>query len=180
MLLAWISSSERCGASGPVVGPDTLATALDRESKLLSDLSAILQAQREAVASEDLTGVDDTIFSAQRVLRTLAEARIQRRTILEILCGDPDVPLDDLEDTLGPGVTPELAGSISNLRAIALDLTGALEVNRKVLRGAIRSGEDLIKVLGGGGTDRDAGTYGPGAQQPVSRGDHGMIIDRQI
>jgi hypothetical protein len=161
------------------VGIEALGPALGRERKLLGDLLNILKQQREAVATEDLASVDDTIFSAQRILRTLAEARIKRRTLLEILGADPNIPLDDLEDALGPKVTPELSEEIQVLRTVALQLTGELEVNRKVLQGAIRSGENLITVLGGGQT-QDPGVYGPQAEQPRGSGDHGMILDRQI
>jgi hypothetical protein len=166
-------------ASSREVGVDSLGPALERETKLLGNLLKILKQQREAVATEDLAGVDDTIFSAQRILRTLAEARIKRRTLLEILGLDPGIPMDDLEDALGPKVTPELSGTIETLRTMALNLTGELEVNRRVLQGAIQSGEKLIGLLGGGGT-QDPGVYGPQAEQNQSKGDHGMILDRQI
>lgn len=163
----------------PGVGVDSLGPAFERETKLLADLLQVLKQQREAVATEDLAGVDDTIFSAQRILRTLAEARIKRRTLLEILGVDPDVPMDDLEEALGPKVTPDLREAVQTLRSIALQLTGELEVNRQVLDSAMESGETLIKVLGGGG-DQDAGVYGPEAGKSANSTDHGLIIDRQI
>ena len=169
------------GAEGPENGLSfgSLATAFDRETKLLTDLLEVLRHQRKAVATEDLESVDDAIFSAQRIFRTLAEARLQRRTILEILGGDPDIHLEDVEDVLGPMMTPEVRASLKSLRAVALELSGELEVNRKVLQGAIEAGEGLIRVLGGGG-DGDPGTYGPQAQSASGPGDHGLIINRQI
>lgn len=163
----------------PGVGIESLGPAFERETKLLSDLLQVLKHQREAVATEDLAGVDDTIFSAQRILRTLAEARIKRRTLLEILGVDPDIPMDDLEEALGPKVTPDLRDAVQTLRGVALQLTGELEVNRQVLNGAMESGENLIKVLGGGG-DQGAGVYSPEAGKSASSKDHGLIIDRQI
>lgn len=161
------------------IGFDTLAVALKREAKLLTDLLSVMQQQRDAVGAEDLGIVDDTIFSAQRILRTLAEARVKRRTLLEILGCDPELPLDDLEEILGPRMTPEVLDALQTLRTVALNLTGELDVNRRVLQSALRSGDDLIRVLGGGG-DTDPGIYSSQPEQPVGSGDHGLIIDRQI
>lgn len=161
------------------IHPEALAEALDREARLLSRLVETLGEQRKAVAAEDLAGVDDTIFGAQRILRTLAEARVKRRTLLEVLGGDPDLPLDEVEDVLGPRLTPPVAEALGALRKVAIELTSELEVNRKVLEGAIRSGEELIRAMGGG-EDRDPGVYGPGEGPRSSSGDHGLIIDRQI
>jgi hypothetical protein len=161
------------------IGTDDLVGTLSREAKLLSDLREILRDQREAVAAEDLTRVDDTIFSAQRIFRTLAEARTKRRTLLEILSGDPDIPLTEVETALGPRATPAVARALEDLRGVALELSADLEVNRQVLQGAIRSGEELIRALTGAGSE-DAGTYGPKARASQSSGDHGLIINRQV
>lgn len=163
----------------PRVGFGSLAEALERETKLLTDLQAVLRQQREAVATEDLGGVDDTIFAAQRILRTLAEARIKRRTLLELLGGDPDLPLEEVEEDLEPRVTPEVREALGHLREVALKLAGELEVNRKVLESAFQSGEELIRALGGK-RDGESGVYGPAARPSADSGDHGMIIDRQI
>ena len=160
-------------------GFGSLAGALNRETKLLSDLRVILKTQREAVSAEDLAGVDDTIFSAQRIFRTLAEARTQRRTLLEILSGNPDLPLSDVESALGPGITPEVVEALEDLRVVALELSGDLEVNRQVLKGAIQSGEDLLHALTGA-ENEDPGTYGPGAEATTGPSDHGLIINRQV
>lgn len=140
----------------PKVGIESLCPAFEREAKLLSDLLQVLRQQREAVSVEDLVGVDDTIFSAQRILRTLAEARIKRRTLLEILGVDPDIPLDDLEEALGPKVTLELIQAVQTLRTVSLQLTGELEVNRQVLDSATWPGETVAEILGGTG-DQDTG-----------------------
>lgn len=134
----------------PGVGVDSLGPALEREAKLLADLLQVLERHREAVAGEDLTTVDDTIFSAQRILRTLAEARIKRRTLLEILGIDPEIPIDELEESLSPRATLELREAVQAFRSVALRLTGELEVNRQVLSSAFESRETLLEVLGGG------------------------------
>ncbi len=166
-------------AVGGESGLRELNLVLRRETKLLTDLLEVLRQQRQAVAAEDLAAVDDTIFSAQRIFRTLAEARLRRRALLEIVGGDPHLPLDEVEEVLATKVTPEVSEALKELHVVALTLAGELEVNRKVLQGAIRSGQELIRVLGGGGS-KDAGTYGPGATAPSSPGEHGTIINRRI
>jgi hypothetical protein len=160
-------------------GIGALGSALERETKLLNDLRSVLRQQREAVSTEDLAGVDDTIFSAQRILRTLAEARVKRRTLLEIHGIDPEIPMDDLEEALGPRGSPGMSDAIRTLKSVARKLTDDLDVNRRVLDSAIRSGDTLIRILGGG-EDQDSGVYGPEAEQPAGSRDHGLIIDRQI
>jgi hypothetical protein len=134
----------------PGCGADSLGVALERETKLLGDLLQVLIQHREAVASEDLATIDDTIFSAQRILRTLAEARKKRRTLLEILGIDPQTPMDELEGSLNPNAAPELREAIQAFRGIALKLTGELEVNQKVLNSAFQSRKALLEALGGG------------------------------
>lgn len=165
------------GTSG--VGLDSLAKTLNRESEILTALREILRKQREAVAAEDLAGVDDTIFSAQRIFRTLAEARTKRRALLEIVSGDPDTPLTEVQIALGPRVTPDITSALEDLRLVALELSGDLEINRQVLHGAIQSGEELIRALAGAGNE-DPGTYGPQADVTPGSGDHGLIINRQV
>ncbi len=161
------------------VSLDSLANTLTRETEILTALREILRKQREAVAAEDLAGVDDTIFSAQRIFRTLAEARTKRRTLLEILSGNPDTPLTEVRMVLGPRVTPAVIGALEDLRLVALELSGDLEINRQVLHGAIQSGEELIRALAGAGNE-DPGLYGPQADVASGSGDHGLIINRQV
>jgi len=158
---------------------DSLARALLQEASLLTRMAETLQNQREAVAAEDLAGVDDTIFSGQRILRTLAEARLRRRTLLHVLVGDPEHHLCDLPETLGPRTTPSLDQALPAIEAAAQELAKELRVNREILSSAMRSGEDLIRVMGGA-EGQDAGVYSPGADSESRKRDHGMIIDRQV
>jgi hypothetical protein len=134
----------------PRAGANALGAALERETKLLGDLLQVLTLHREAVASDDLSTIDDTIFSVQRILRTLAEARKKRRTILEIMGIDPETPMDELEGSLNPSAAPELREAVQAFRAIALELTGEVEINQKVLNCAFESRRTFIEALGGG------------------------------
>ena len=158
---------------------DAFSDALRREAKLLLDLKDVLTRQRAAVARDDLAVVDETVYSAQRVFRTLAEARRRRRALLEILGIDQGVNLDSLELVLGPRMTVDVGLAREELKEAARRLSGELNVNRKVLQGAIASGDALIRGLTGGG-GKAPGTYGPQAEVSPSGGDSGLIINRQI
>ncbi len=158
---------------------DALSGALRREAKLLLDLTEVLKRQRTAVARDDLAVVDETVYSAQRIFRTLAEARRHRQALLDILGIDPQAGLDALEGDLGPRMTLDVGLAREELKEAARRLSGELNVNRKVLQGAISSGEVLMRGLTGGG-GRDPGVYGPQADVRHGGGDSGLIINRQI
>jgi hypothetical protein len=158
---------------------DAFSEALRREAKLLLDLAEVLERQRAAVARDDLAVVDETVYSAQRVFRTLAEARRRRKALLDILGIDPEVGLDSLETVLGPRMTVDVGLARTELKEAARRLSSALTVNRQVLQGAISSGEELIKGLTGAG-GADPGVYGPPATERPSSGESGLILDRQI
>lgn len=158
---------------------DSLAEALRKEAKLLLDLKEVLQRQRAAVAQDDLAIVDETVYSAQRIFRTLAEARRQRRAILEILGVDREAGVDALDGVLGGRMTIDLSLAQEELREAARRVSGELNVNKEILKGAIASGEGLIRGLRGG-SDKSSGVYGPQADVQPSRGDGGLIINRQI
>lgn len=166
-------------ASGGEWNLDALSDALRREAKLLLDLNEVLKRQRAAVARDDLAVVDETVYSAQRVFRTLAEARRRRRALLDILGIDQEVSLESLDSTLGPRMTVDLELAREELKEAARRLSGELNVNRKILQGAIASGDALIRGLRGG-SGKDPGVYGPQATPRPSGGDSGLIINRQI
>ena len=47
---------------------DALANAVTTEIRLLEDLIGIMRRQREAVAVDDLSSVDDSVFATHRIL----------------------------------------------------------------------------------------------------------------
>jgi len=164
---------------GPEWNLDSLAGAFRREAKLLLDLQEILQRQRSAVAQDDLAVVDETVYSAQRIFRTLAEARRQRRALLEILGLDRDASVDSLDELLGSRMTVDLGLARTELQEAARRVSRELSVNKKILQGAIATGEELIQGLRGVSA-RNTGVYGPGATAGSPGGDGGVIINRQI
>jgi hypothetical protein len=153
-----------------------LEDALNTEARLLEDLVGVLASQRSGVAGDDLAAVDDSVFAAQRVLLTLAEARRKRRTLLKLVTGSEDMPLAELEESLGPSLTDGVRDAGRRLRTCANDLAGEVERNRRILRGAIRAGDKLIRALCGAAPA--AGLYrAPG--RPVEAGCT-LLIDTQV
>lgn len=154
-----------------------LEDAMNTEARLLQDLVNVLVSQRSGVAGDDLAVVDDSVFAAQRVLLTLGEARRKRRTLLKLVTGCEDMPLAELEESLGPGLTDGVRDAGRRLRSSANDLAGELERNRKILRGAIRAGDTLIRALCGG-TPPAAGLYGAPGQS--AEAGCTLLIDTQV
>jgi hypothetical protein len=120
------------------VGTDALAAALNREHGLLAELNGILRRQREGLAVDDLDVVDTCVLGANRVIRTLAEARRCRGAVLEGLGGSGGTPLEDLEGTLRGGVTPDVIVAREKLWAEAAGVDHEIERNRRVLRHVLR------------------------------------------
>lgn len=163
----------------PAVGSghtSALEEALKTERRLLDDLVGVLERQRSGVAGDDITVVDDSVFAAQRVLRTLAEARRRRRTLLNILVGREDVALGDLEVALGSAMTQPLRAARDDLQAAAQRVAGELERNRRILHGAISAGDKLIRALTGA---KEPVVYAaPGTASADASGS--LLVNRQV
>jgi hypothetical protein len=153
-----------------------LEDALNTEARLLDELVGVLASQRSGVAGDDLAAVDDSVFAAQRVLLTLSEARRKRRTLLKIVTGSEDIPLAELEESLGPSLSDGVRDAGRRLRASAKDLAGELDRNRRILRGALRTGDKLIRALCG--ATPTPGTYAaPGRSAEAGCT---ILIDTQV
>ena len=126
-----------------------LADALQSERRLIDELIGILKQQREAVGADNLQLVDDSVFSVQRVLLTLGEARKRRRALNVRLGQQEETPLRDLLDALGPYATDELRALRIGLQDSARTLTREVSVNRQILRVALSSGEEMVRTLAG-------------------------------
>lgn len=149
-----------------------LAEAFETECRLLGELATVLRKQREGVASDDVAVVDESVFAANRVMRTLDEARKRRRTLLEIIAGAQDASLEDLELTLGRHMTPGLANVRDRLRLQAKTVAREIEINRRVLRGAMEQGDRFIQAICGG---KNSASYE--AREPS--GGQGVLLNRQ-
>lgn len=154
------------------VDAGTLAAALDMERGLLAELGGILRRQREGVATDDVDVVDASVFSANRVIHTLGEARRRRRAILGILGGSADTPLEELEQVLGPELTPEVIVARERLWTEAAGVAREIEVNRRVLRHVMQDRNRLVRAI----YVPPVCSYDP----ELELGGHGALLNRQV
>ena len=126
-----------------------LTDALQSEQRLIDELIGIMRAQRDAVAADDLQAVDDSVFSVQRVLHTLAEARKRRRALNVRFGQSEDVALRDLLESMGPYANDDLQGARDTLKVSARTLASEVTTNRQILREALTTGEEMVRTLAG-------------------------------
>jgi hypothetical protein len=155
-----------------------LLDAMQGERRLLHTLLEILRRQRAGVAGDDLELLEGSVYDAQRVLGTLAQARRRRRALISLLTGDPETPMDQLEGYLGARLTPELEEARRGLRSEALSLRRELAINRRVLESASDAGEGFLRLLQGG--TRAPATYAPGTGDGPGGSGGGTLFNRTI
>jgi hypothetical protein len=158
---------------------DALANAVTSEVRLLEDLIGVMRRQRNAVAADDLQGIDDSVYATHRVLVTLSEARRQRRSLSHLVAGVDDFPLRSMEQLLGDAMSDELRDARDGLHAAALTLSQEVETNRHLLREAMAAGSDYVRTLyGGQGADTTA-VYTAEPQRPDRDSHGGVLVDRR-
>jgi hypothetical protein len=159
--------------SPPPAAVEAMVDALRSETRLLDDLTGIMQRQRAAVGTDDLDGLDDSVFATHRVLVTLAEARRRRRSVNRLLGAPEELSAHQLEELLGAGMTPGLADARDRLHAAAAALAREVDVNRRVLADAMASSDSYVRTLYGANRD------GAGARVPEG-GPHngGLLLNR--
>lgn len=155
---------------------DALTNAVTSEVRLLEDLIGIMRRQRKAVAGDDLQGVDDSVFATHRVLVTLAEARRRRRSLNQLVGGNEDLPLRNIEELLGERMTEDLHLAREGLHAAALTLSQEVEANRHLLREALASGTDYVRAIYG--SNEPPTSYAPSTQRSEADSAGGMLINR--
>ncbi len=123
-----------------------LGEAFDTERRLLGELIRILLHQREGLSGNDVEILDDSVYSAQRVLLTLHEARRRRQSLLKLLLPGEAVNLSSLRDELvgAPAATLE---ALDRLLDAAQALRRELGINRTAIQGAASIGDGLIRAL---------------------------------
>ncbi|WP_148306091.1 flagellar export chaperone FlgN [Gemmatirosa kalamazoonensis] len=152
---------------------DALLDALRSERKLLDELVATLRRQRSAVGTDDLQAVDDSVFATHRILATLGQARVRRRQINRLIVGVEELPARDLETVLGEGMDDVLRGARDELQASAAVLAREVDVNRRVLRDALSSGDAQARALAGIPAAAPNGVVGANVG-----GNAGALLDR--
>jgi hypothetical protein len=157
---------------------DSLAEALHSESQLLSDLATIMRRQREAVAQDDLDGVDDSVFATHRVLVTLGEARRRRRSIYRLLGVEDAMAIAGLYQAFPVGTADAVRAAADLVANAARALQQEVEINRRVLRHVIDAGDRFVRALCGAATPGPVG-YAP-ESRPPERKSGGALVDRRV
>ena len=124
-----------------------LIEAIQRERGLLEELKGGLERQRQAVANDDVEGIEQGVHAVHRVLFTLSEATARRRSLVGVLGGTEDSRLSELPALLEEDARPELEAAISELSESARVVQEALDLTRRVLRGAAEAGDTFIRSL---------------------------------
>lgn len=158
-------------AAGPsrAVSPSALqalSDALTSEKKLIEDLINVVLTQRSAVGVDDLQGVDDSVFATHRLLLTLGEARKRRRSLNGLLGCKEETGVKQLDDALGPCMTPRLRTERDDLQDAARRLSREIEVNRRILREAMANSESFVRAMRG--VPKDATPAGYGTPSPTA------------
>jgi hypothetical protein len=141
------SSTLRPPVSRGLMTPEHLAAALEDERTLLTDLLDVLRRQREAVASDDLGTINDTVFATHRLLGTYREAYTRCRRVSAVVCGNEDVSLGALDDELGSRMTDRIRSARAGLRNAADALKSDLALNRLLLQRVTASGDSVLRAV---------------------------------
>lgn len=169
------------GPTEPVAARRSLVSRLTEnlrtEARLLRTLGDLLEAQRDAVATDDLAGVEGSVHAVERVLMTLRQARRTRGGILERLGLPGTTRLSALDGTLGTDMTPELAGEIDGLRTLARDIERRLAFNGRLLQHAMERGDRMLRTVYAPAAKPTSYTSGDEPPPPAA---DALLIDRRI
>ena len=126
-----------------------LTDALRDETRLLESLAAIMRAQRDAVSTDDIDAVDQSVFATHRVLVNLSEARRRRRQLNSLLGESDDLSVPALEAFFGGEPPSAVRVAADHLADAGRGLQREVEINRRVLRSAIERGDRHVRALAG-------------------------------
>jgi hypothetical protein len=153
-----------------------LAEALRTEIRVLGTLAEVLDAQRDAVAKDDLQGVEGSVHAVERVLMTLREARRNRGGLLEQIGLAARGPLSALREAFGPRISLELHRAIDDLVALARDIDQRLQTNARLLQRAMERGDRMVREVY---MPRTPDTVYPTAG-PLDGPGEALLVDRRI
>jgi flagellar biosynthesis/type III secretory pathway chaperone len=123
-----------------------LAGALATEARLVRRLTQAVLDQRDAIGSNKIENVEASVFALQRILQTLAQAKVNRRNILEIV-GWMDVGLEDLPGVAGDAFTAELSVARDDLLQSVAHLRRELMLNGEILTTVLSGGQAFLRAL---------------------------------
>ncbi len=124
-----------------------LAESLVQEADVARELREAPIQQRDAVARMDNAGVEASVDAIGRILLTVEAAKARRTGLVTAVTGIPDLPLDQLETSLGVELGAPLQHARQRLRRAAQDVAQEVAINRAVLRRAVEAGEAYVQAL---------------------------------
>lgn len=127
----------------------SLEDALRSERGLVQDLAALVRRQREALGTDDLPAVEETVYATHRVLLTLREAQRRRRTLNRLIGWPEGLRLTGMDDALAGGMDDGLREARDGLYDAARSLTREVEMNRAVLRASLAAADEYARALHG-------------------------------
>ena len=112
---------------------DRLIEVLQIERRLVDRLSRLLARQRAAIFAGAGDEIIECTYAMQRVLRTVEEARKQRRTYATHLVGGGDLTVPELIERLSPLGSSALTESLVDISASARTLRAESLAHRLLL-----------------------------------------------
>jgi len=157
---------------------EALHDALVSERRLLEDLIAQMRRQRTAVSVEDIEGVDDSTFATHRILATVGQARQRRRQLNLLLGGVEECTLGELENMLGDQIDGRMREARMRLQQAADLLAREVGMNRKLLREALTTNDQHVRVLVG--APASSTYHAEGTAVPASGSARGILVNRTV
>ena len=145
-----------------------LVSALEQEVGLLDGLRMVFVAQREALAAGDPRALDDGVFAATRIMRTMDEARRQRRHLTSTLLGS-DLDFDELDAELSDARNRPVRQALGQVRDAAARLRAEVRVLRQILQVSLSDNRRHLEVLLGEQSASSLHGAGPDAGAVLNR-----------
>jgi len=157
-----------------------LVSALEEEAELLESLRQIFCTQRDALRKRDPMALDDGVFSATRIMRTMEEARRRRRRLTINLLGS-ELEFDELETELTGSEYRPVRRARERVRAAAGRLRDEVGALQQILRVALQDNRVHLETLLGDGVHRatSEAAYGSGDADPPPTSS-GSVVDRTV
>lgn len=146
-----------------------LVEALEHEVGLLDGLKSVFVAQREALSLGDPRALDDGVFAATRIMRTMDEARRRRRHLTSSLLGS-DLDFDELDAVLADAANRPVRNALIRVREAAGQLRAEVRVLRQILQVSLSDNRRHLEVLLGDSTSS--------ALAPGTGPEAGAVLDR--
>jgi hypothetical protein len=136
------------GKTGPTAeAVRSLLAGLGIEVRLLRDLESGLLEQRAALARDDAVQLERVVHQIGRTLLALRETRRERTRLVEVVTGDAGSGLADVVELLTIADAGRYRAAVGELHLVARAAQRELDVNQRVIRKAIETGEQFLHQI---------------------------------